>query len=61
MEGFQIIMQETRRQEICGSSADSDPLYDMHYTNATGLLKRLNPPPVKEYQTPLYFRTGGMK
>lgn len=57
---FEAAMEAFERK-ICGSSADSDPLYDMHYTNATGLIKRLNPPPVKEYQTPLYFRTGGMK
>ena len=52
---------EAIEREICGSKADSDPLYDMHYNNATGLIRRLNPPPVKEYQTPLFYRTGGMK
>ncbi|MBQ3946162.1 MAG: RHS repeat-associated core domain-containing protein [Alphaproteobacteria bacterium] len=52
---------EAIEREICGSKADSDSLYDMHYNNATGLIRRLNPPPVKEYQTPLFYRTGGMK
>ena len=50
-----------------GSKADADPLYDMHYNNATDLIGRLNGNTVKiDDHTPSfiysnYHRSGGMK
>ena len=58
---------EAIERVFCGSKADSDPLYDMHYNNAVGLINLLQFSPVKgdEYTPSInysnYHRSGGMK